>query len=122
MKCPKCQSNMEKVRTPEATVDRCTFCRGLWFDLLEYQDVGAKSAKALDIGSSGVGRKYDKFEPVLCPNDGQRMTRMTALGQPHIHYDQCPTCSGVFFDAGEFRDYKTMTIADVFRDLFGREK
>ena len=55
----------------------------MWFDLREHQDVGAKSAKALDVGNSQVGKKYDKMETVLCPNDGQRMTRMTALGQPH---------------------------------------
>ena len=122
MKCPKCKAEMEKVRTAEATVDRCTSCRGMWFDLLEHQDVGAKSAKALDVGNAQVGKKYDRMDTVLCPNDGQRMTRMTALGQPHIHYEQCPTCSGVFFDAGEFRDYKTHSIGDIFRDLFGRGK
>ena len=122
MKCPKCSANMERVRTPEATVDRCTLCRGMWFDMLEHQDVKPPAAKALDVGSSGVGRKYDKLEPVLCPKDGQRMTRMTALGQPHIHYEQCPICGGVFFDAGEFRDFKTESIGDVVRGLFNREK
>lgn len=92
----------------------------MWFDLLEHQDVSSRAAKALDVGSSGVGRRFDKVETVLCPVDRQRMTRMTALGQPHIHYDQCPICHGVFFDAGEYRDFRTASIADVVLSLFGR--
>lgn len=123
MNCPKCSSLMEKVRTKEATVDRCTTCKGLWFDMLEHKDIrGEEAAKAIDVGDAKTGKAFNKQMDVKCPLDGQRMTRMTALGQPHIHYEQCPVCSGVFFDAGEFRDFKTTSIGDMVKSLFGREK
>jgi Zn-finger nucleic acid-binding protein len=122
MKCPKCSAVMEKVKTPEAVVDRCTLCKGLWFDLLEYKEVRGKAAERLDLGDSQVGRKYDKQRRVECPHCAQRMTRMTARGQPHIHYEQCPTCHGVFFDAGEFRDLQSMTFGDMIQGLFSRER
>ena len=123
MNCPKCSSLMEKVRTKEATVDRCTTCKGLWFDMLEHKDIrGKEAARAIDVGDAKTGKAFDKQVDVKCPLDGQRMTRMTALGQPHIHYEQCPVCSGVFFDAGEFRDFKTTSIGDMVKSLFGREK
>ena len=35
---------------------------------------------------------------------------------------QCPICGGVFFDAGEFRDFKTESVSDVVRGLFSRGK
>ena len=123
MNCPKCSSLMEKVRTKAATVDRCTTCKGLWFDMLEHKDVkGKEAAQALDVGDAKTGKAFNKQVDVKCPLDGQRMTRMTALGQPHIHFEQCPTCHGVFFDAGEFRDFQTTSIADMVKSLFGREK
>ena len=122
MKCPKCSAAMEKVKTPEAVVDRCTLCKGLWFDLLEHKEVHGKNAVELDLGDSQVGRKYDKQQRVDCPHCAQRMTRMTVIGQPHIHYEQCATCGGAFFDAGEFRDMQKMTLGDMVKSLFSRER
>ncbi|MDH3641318.1 MAG: zf-TFIIB domain-containing protein [Gammaproteobacteria bacterium] len=42
--------------------------------------------------------------------------------QPHLWYEACTVCYGVFFDAGEFRDYKEKTALDFFRDLFAQER
>jgi Zn-finger nucleic acid-binding protein len=114
---------MERVRTKKATVDRCKTCKGLWFDMLEHKDIkGKEAAQELDVGDAKTGKAFNKQVDVKCPLDGQRMTRMTALGQPHIHYEQCPTCHGVFFDAGEFRDFQTTSIGDMVKSLFAREK
>lgn len=123
MQCPKCSASMERVRAEGATVDRCTNCRGLWFDMLEHKDVrGRDAAKALDIGNATVGQIHDTQERVECPRCHQRMARMTALGQSHIHYEQCPNCHGAFFDAGEFLDLQTTGIIDVVKGIFAREK
>ena len=35
--CPKCKAAMEKVDFQTVVVDRCTGCRGLWFDNLEHE-------------------------------------------------------------------------------------
>jgi Zn-finger nucleic acid-binding protein len=43
------------------------------------------------------------------------MIRMVDHQQPHIHFESCTLCHGVFFDAGEFRDYKEVTVAEWFK-------
>ena len=50
------------------------------------------------------------------------MMRLVDSTQPHIWYEGCMVCNGVFFDAGEFKDFKEKTIADFFKDLFGKER
>ena len=47
---------------------------------------------------------------------------MVDRAQPHIWYEACTRCYGVFFDAGEFRDYKETSVLDFFRDLFAKER
>ena len=42
--------------------------------------------------------------------------------QANIHYEACTTCYGVFFDAGEFRDYAERSVLDFFRDLISRDR
>ncbi|MFN2270503.1 MAG: zf-TFIIB domain-containing protein, partial [Anaerolineae bacterium] len=37
MDCPKCQSPMEAVVYESFEVNRCTNCKGLWFDLREQE-------------------------------------------------------------------------------------
>jgi len=50
------------------------------------------------------------------------MIRMVDHQQPHMLFESCPVCYGVFYDAGEFRDYKSHTVVDLFRDLFKKER
>ena len=51
MQCPKCSAAMEKVVHEGIEVDRCTGCGGLWFDMLEHEDL-----KALALGElHGLG-------------------------------------------------------------------
>ena len=40
------------------------------------------------------------------------MIQMTVHRQPHIRYEGCTVCHGVFFDAGEFSDMKRFTLAE----------
>jgi Zn-finger nucleic acid-binding protein len=109
---------MEKVRHRDIEVDRCTNCYGLWFDMLELEDLKAmKDSEHLDIGDSSVGRLYDAMKRVSCPSCSSRMIKMVDTTQPHLTYEACTVCYGVFFDAGELRDYKEETVLDFFKDL-----
>ena len=45
------------------------------------------------------------------------MDRVADTVQTHIHYENCPDGHGVFFDAGEFKDYKERTLGDIFKRL-----
>jgi len=75
-------------------------------------------SESIDIGDPKVGKEYNKIEKIDCPVCHAEMIRMVDREQPHIRYEACTSCYGVFFDAGEFRDYKEETILDFFKDLF----
>ena len=123
MDCAKCHAAMEIVTFGGIDVDRCTKCKGLWFDAREHEKLrGMKGAESIDIGSEAIGRKNNEVLGVRCPRCTTPMVRMVDAGQPHIWYETCSVCGGVYFDAGEFRDYKEYTLVDVWRGLFVRPR
>ena len=123
MKCPKCGSDMEKVAYEGIEVDRCTGCRGIWFDMLEHEHLKAiEGSESIDIGDPEVGHDNDMISRIDCPACGAGMIRMVDNKQPHIRYEACTTCYGVYFDAGEFKDFKEETILGFFKDLFVKER
>jgi Zn-finger nucleic acid-binding protein len=123
MQCPKCDAPMDPVEYEGITVDRCTGCSGLWFDMLEHEQLKAiEGSESIDIGSTKVGKRYNEIDRIKCPVCKSQMIRMVDRLQPHIWYEACSICYGVFFDAGEFRDFKERTVLDFFRDLLAKER
>ena len=124
MNCPKCKAAMEKVTYEGVEVDRCTGCQGIWFGFREQQQLKkVKGAAAdLDVGDPAAGQKMNEVSKINCPRDGVLLTRMVDLKQPHIWYEACPHCYGVFFDAGEFKDYSQKTLVESVRDLLVKER
>jgi len=53
---------------------------------------------------------------------GIKMLRMVDPQQPHIWFEQCPTCYGRFFDAGELKDLSEHTISDFFKKFSAVER
>jgi len=122
MRCPKCQASFESVTTQAGIVDRCTGCQGLWFDLLEHEDL-KDFAQQVDTGCEKTGRRYNQVDRIDCPVcPSSRLTRMVDRAQPHIWFESCPTCHGRFYDAGEFRDFAELTLVDRLKRLFVRER
>lgn len=116
MNCPKCAAVMEEVGFHGVVVDRCTGCRGLWFDLLEHDDLKLmKGSEVIDDGDAERGARLNKVVNIDCPKCKTRMIQMVDAKQPHIHYESCTSCHGAFFDAGEFADFKEENIADFFK-------
>lgn len=123
MKCPKCGDELKVVKYAAIKVDRCVGCNGIWFDMLEHEHLKMiEGSESIDIGDAAVGRKYRDMDRVDCPVCHTRMIPMVDRDQPHIWYEACTVCYGVFFDAGEFSDYKEKSVLDFFRDLFARER
>jgi Zn-finger nucleic acid-binding protein len=123
MKCPKCGDRFEIVKYAAIKVDRCIGCKGIWFDMLEHEHLKMiEGSESIDIGNAEVGKKYNDMDRVNCPVCHTRMIPMVDRDQPHIWYEACAVCYGVFFDAGEFSDYKEKTVLDFFRDLFAKER
>ena len=122
MQCPKCEGAMEKVATHEGVADRCLQCRGIWFDMLEHEDMKA-SARVVDIGDAELGRHYNEVDRIACPVCiATPMLRMVDPQQPHIWFESCPVCYGRFYDAGEFRDFSERTLGDLLRRFRLRER
>lgn len=123
MDCPKCSHPMEQVSFQGIEVDRCTLCKGLWFDLLEHERLSKiPGSETLDMGDPEVGALFNRSDHIRCPRCGSGMVRMVDSDQPHIWYESCSSCYGVFFDAGEFSDFKQHTLADFFRRLTAAER
>ncbi len=53
----------------------------------------------------------------MCPVCDTPMIRVVNQIQPHVWYEGCTTCYGLFFDAGEFLDYKEHTTLEFFKSL-----
>jgi len=118
MKCPKCTSAFEKISFSEIEVDRCLGCKGLWFDMLEKEDlVIIEGSEAIDIGSEQVSEEYRNLRDIRCPKCTVKMLPMVDKDQFHIKYESCPICYGTFFDAGEFRDLKEHSVLERFIEM-----
>lgn len=118
MKCPKCQGEFEKISFSNIEVERCTSCLGLWFDMLEKEDLmKIEGSEAIDIGDEQVSSRNSQVRDIDCPSCGQAMIPMVDKTQFHIKYEACPTCYGTFFDAGEFRDLKEFTVLERFTQM-----
>ena len=123
MDCPKCGNMMEKVSHESIEIDRCVLCKGIWFDMLEHEQLKAiKGSESIDIGDPEVGELFNRESDVDCPVCHTKMIPMVDRDQPHIWYEACTVCYGVFFDAGEFKDYKEQSILDFFRGLRAGER
>lgn len=114
MTCPKCGAAMEAVVIGEVEVDRCTACKGIWFDSGEDEKVKGQARK-IDIGKPNP--KGGERAKIDCPRCKAPMISMVVLDQPHIRYESCTVCYGMFFDAGEFVDAAEETLGDVWKRL-----
>ncbi|MGB5722071.1 MAG: MFS transporter [Woeseiaceae bacterium] len=123
MRCPKCRADMEQVDYEGTEIDRCTICKGIWFDAGEIEILRDKeAAAAIDTGDASVGRKSNAMDDYQCPRCSGAMVRVVDARQRHIWFETCSSCSGSFLDAGELRDLSTINFADFFRDLATPER
>ena len=123
MDCPKCQSAMEEVKFGSVTVDQCSGCRGIWFDFSEHEELKKmENAESIDTGNRRTGRKNNAISDIECPRCRTQMIKMVDRDHHHIWYEGCTSCYGVYFDAGEFTDYKHETFLDNIKDLFTPER
>lgn len=119
MKCPKCPGNLVPVTYNDVEVDRCDQCYGLFFDHLEKETLRSmEGAEILDIGDEFVGARLNELMGnVPCPKCDAQMNQVVHNDPFEIKFESCPKCKGVFFDAGELRDYLDEEIFDQFGDF-----
>jgi Zn-finger nucleic acid-binding protein len=125
LQCPKCKAPMEPVQIENTQVDRCTSCRGLWFDALEDQDIrGTEAAETLDARPADPVPAPTKPRRSLidCPRCKSPMIQMVDRMGRRIQYESCPRCHGKFLDAGEFRATEPRGVKATMRRLFKRKQ
>ena len=118
MDCPKCDHDMKPFRygPGDRQVQRCTNCHGIWFKHSDLRRLKQSyMAEFVDTGDASVGREYNKISDIDCPECGTRLDEVSDEKQKHIWYETCPKGHGVYFDAGEFRDWKDETLMDHVR-------
>jgi len=120
MDCPKCSKPLEKIEFgTNIKVMRCTGCSGLfckWQTLQQLRDEWLTDT-VLDKGSAAMGAMHNEMLDIPCPECGTKMDRVKDSQQKHITLDSCANCDGVFLDAGELTDMKSLTLMDHVRRL-----
>jgi hypothetical protein len=71
----------------------------------------------LDVGSPSIGRKLNLIDDINCPEGHGLLDKSYDETQTHIWFETCPTCGGIFLDAGEFTDLKYHTLMDRVRGI-----
>ena len=123
MRCPKCRADMEQLEFDGTEVDRCTICKGIWFDAGEIEVMrDNRAAVAIDTGDASTGKQKNAMDHYQCPRCSGSMVRVVDPQQRHIWYETCSSCSGSFLDAGELLDLSKVTIADFFKGLATPER
>ncbi len=104
MKCPACKRTLREKNTGEVTLDMCYGgCGGLWFDAAELQRVTPRAAANLHTIWQPPHRTKKPDEPRLCPRcPEQLLDRKWFSEAKEVEIDQCPKCSGIWLDDGEF--------------------
>jgi PAT family beta-lactamase induction signal transducer AmpG len=118
MRCPKCRADMEQLSHEGVEVDRCTICKGIWFDTGEMEYFrDERAAISIDTGDAKIGKKGNALDSYQCPRCSGDMVRVVDPKQTHIWYETCSSCHGSYLDAGELRDLSTLGISDFFKSL-----
>lgn len=109
---------MEEIEFEGVEVDRCRSCKGIWFDVGESDWLlGVDAAAALDTGDPETGKHNNQISRYRCPRCDGGMMRRTNTRRIEIQYEECTSCRGSFFDAGEFTDL----VRDAIADLSGKD-
>jgi Zn-finger nucleic acid-binding protein len=124
LQCPKCKAPMDQVQIERTQVDRCTSCRGLWFDALEDQDIReSEGAESLDAPAAGPAPAPRSKRSIFdCPRCQVPMFVMVDRMGRRIQYESCPQCHGKFLDAGEFKALEPRGVKATMRRLFRKQR
>ncbi|MCB1696324.1 MAG: zf-TFIIB domain-containing protein [Pseudomonadales bacterium] len=120
MECPKCAGDMKPIEYgTDIRVRRCSGCGGIYCDrqVLELMRAEWQVDAVLDTGSAVQGARNNEIRDIACPGCAATMRRIADEEQSHVTLDVCPACDGVFLDAGELSDLKSVTLMDHLRRL-----
>ncbi|MEM0984546.1 MAG: zf-TFIIB domain-containing protein [Planctomycetota bacterium] len=125
--CPKDGGEMRRFEIDGVRVDRCKLCGGIWLDKGERERLLERMPDADGLiarfdSASWVEMHEESPEGWFCPRDGTPLITVKDPKQPHIEFELCPKCGGVYFDAGELSDLSRHTLAERLRALLGKHE
>ena len=121
MNCPKCHAAMDHVRLNGIEIDRCSGCKGLWFDNGELRAMRAISdSEMLDLGLPALGFAFNGQHDIDCPRCQDIALLTERVNGGTVTVEHCPQCQGSFLDAGEFTAYKQRGMFAPLRTLYSR--
>jgi len=108
MRCPKCKTidlKEGKVKDSSIKINYCPKCKGIWFDVGEFEQVTENAIRKLSIHPDADRRS------VYCPRC-IRPLHTFHYPQTYVKIDMCQKCRGLWIDPGELKE-----IEAVRRDL-----
>ena len=121
MKCPSCKNPLREKGAGGMTLDVCYGgCGGIWFDATELERVSASAATTLHTIWQVQKGNLKPTGPRLCPRCPEQILEAKWFSDlKQVEIDQCPKCSGIWLDAGEFtRIYDELKGAKVTSPLW----
>jgi len=103
MNCPKCESAaLARFAIDDVTVDRCTACAGVWFDVEELSQLLSEQAQQIAQLLKGRTSEQADGKKGPCPREGSELMRVYSAIDRSVVLDVCGECRGVWLDGGEF--------------------
>ncbi len=135
MKCPACDNQLQQITVADVTVDVCKGgCGGIWFDSYEFKKFDEPHETAgeslLDI-ELDANVAIDRNKRLMCPKcSGITMMRHFFSVKRQVELDECPSCAGIWLDAGELKHIRSLfeneqqrkeAADEYFSELFGSQ-
>ena len=125
MKCPRCPSRptLRRTREPlELMSHECPDCHGRWLRSDSYWRWVAKG-NAPDAAATELrpARADDARGIRFCPEDGYVLAPYSVGDPLAFAVDQCRTCSGVWFDGGEWESLLEHGLAARLDDILSED-
>lgn len=130
MNCPFCSNKLRRVKSKSEVLDICPRCRGIWFDsgelvnyvraLVDSKDIQPETSRLFErreVDTSETTKEEDK----ICPNCSLVMHRFNYCYDSNIFLDKCPSCHGIWTDAGEVQKIARYIKQDPKIDEIGGE-
>ncbi len=102
--CPACSGKMQSFFAEGVNLDRCVRCLGSWLDDGELASLTEGRIKVEPFEGS-TDRRCHRCKKTLT-------TALLSIGTP---VEQCPSCHGLFLDAGELEEVNYNEAADTQR-------
>lgn len=123
MRCPVCHIELSQMTIANLTVDVCRDgCGGIWFDIYEITRVDEpheKAGAALEaIKGRALAEPADENIVLPCPNQrcaGTALRRHYHSVKKNAHVHECPSCGGVWLDAGELKKLRSEYLSEQER-------